>query len=167
MINYNKKKYNLGNLPNWLTNLRDELNLSAVGTSFVRLPKDKGYTYIHKHEYQEEVYIVLSGKGIIYLDESLIQLSKGDIIRVNPEVYRALKADKECELVCLVFGALPPKGYPKNTSYGALIDDGLPNWEKLPPWYEGNKKVIALNKKLRNERVKSINKYKFDRKVGK
>jgi hypothetical protein len=68
------------------------------------------------------------------------------VVRVDPEVYRALKADDESELICLIVGALPIKGFPKNPKNSSLIDDGVPDWDHLPPWCEGNKKIIELNK---------------------
>ena len=152
-MNYNKQTYDLGNLPYWLTFMRDDLQLTSLGMGFARLPAGKGYTFLHKHEYQEEIYIVLNGKGIIYLDGKLLKLSPGDVVRVNPEVYRALKADDEYELVCLIVGALPAEGYPRRkNNHGSLIDDGVPDWETLPPWCRGSKKVIEINKKIRAQR---------------
>jgi mannose-6-phosphate isomerase-like protein (cupin superfamily) len=151
-MNYHKKTYDIENLPNWLTFLRDDIKLTALGMSFARLPIGKGYTYLHRHEYQEEIYIVLNGKGVIYLDGKLVELSQGDVVRVNPEVYRALKADDNFELVCLIVGALPAESYPKQRKNRTLIDDGIPDWDRLPPWCEGNKKVIELNKKIRAQR---------------
>ena len=146
---YHKKTYDLENLPDWLTFLRDDVKLTSVGMGFARLPIGKGYTFLHKHEVQEEIYIVLSGKGIIYLDGELIDLSPGDVVRVDPEVYRALKANDESELVCLIVGALPAEGFPKDPKNSTLIDDGIPDWDHLPPWCEGNEKIIKLNKKIR------------------
>ena len=152
-MNYNKQTYDLGNLPYWLTFMMDDLQLTSLGMGFARLPAGKGYTFLHKHEYQEEIYIVLNGKGIIYLDGKLLKLSPGDVVRVNPEVYRALKADDEYELVCLIVGALPAEDYPRRkNNHGSLIDDGVPDWETLPPWCKGSKKVIEINKKIRAQR---------------
>jgi len=139
LMKYHKKTYDLENLPNWLTFLRDDIKLTSLGMGFARLPQGQGYTFIHKHEFQEEIYIVLDGKGVI-------------LIKVDPEVYRALKADDDSELVCLIVGGLPAEGYPKNPKNSTLIDDGIPDWDHLPPWCEGNEKIIELNKKIRAQR---------------
>jgi hypothetical protein len=154
-MKYHKKTYDLKNLPKWLTFLRDDISLTSLGMGFVRLPIGKGYTFLHKHESQEEIYIVISGKGLIYLDGELVDLIPGDVVRVNPEVYRALKADDESELICLIVGALPVKGFPKNPKNNSLIDDGIPDWDHLPPWCEGNNKIIELNKKIRIQRKRN------------
>jgi len=151
-MKYHKKTYNLEDLPNWLTLLRDDIKLTSLGMGFARLAAGKGYTFLHKHENQEEIYIVLNGKGVIYLDGELIDLNPGDVVRVNPEVYRAIKADDESELVCLIVGALPVEGFPRSANSKTLIDDGIPNWDHLPPWCEGNEKIIELNKKIRAQR---------------
>jgi len=157
IMKYHKKTYDLENLPKWLTFLRDDISLTSLGMGFVRLPIGKGYTFLHKHEAQEEIYIVLNGKGLIYLDGELVGLTPGDVVRVDPEVYRALKADDESELICLIVGALPIKGFPKNPKNSSLIDDGVPDWDHLPPWCEGNKKIIELNKKIRIQRERNKN----------
>jgi len=154
-MKYHKKTYDLKNLPKWLTFLRDDISLTSLGMGFVRLPIGKGYTFLHKHEAQEEIYIVLNGKGLIYLDGELVDLIPGDVVRVNPEVYRALKADDESELICLIVGALPIKGFPINPKNNSLIDDGIPDWDHLPPWCEGNNKIIELNKKIRIQRERN------------
>ncbi|MDC1038016.1 cupin domain-containing protein [Candidatus Marinimicrobia bacterium] len=151
-MKYHKKTYNLEDLPNWLTLLRDDIKLTSLGMGFARLAAGKGYTFLHKHENQEEIYILLNGKGVIYLDGELIDLNPGDVVRVNPEVYRAIKADDESELVCLIVGALPVEGFPRSANSKTLIDDGIPNWDHLPPWCEGNEKIIELNKKIRAQR---------------
>ena len=154
-MKYHKKTYDLENLPKWLTFLRDDISLTSLGMGFVRLPIGKGYTFLHKHESQEEIYIVISGKGLIYLDGELVDLIPGDVVRVNPEVYRALKANDESELICLIVGALPVKGFPKNPKNNSLIDDGIPDWDHLPPWCKGNNKIIELNKKVRIQRERN------------
>ena len=151
-MNYKKKSYNFANLDLWLTFLRDDLELKGVAMGFARLPAGKGYTFTHQHEQQEEVYVVFSGKGIIYIDGEYLELVSGDIIKVDAVASRSLKADETSELVCLILGALPAKGFPQKAGSKTLIDDGIPDWENLPPWYEGNQKVIEINKKLKAER---------------
>jgi len=88
---FTKKHLDLKNIPNWLTFLKEDLSLKALGLSVARLPAGKGYTIMHQHKEQEEVYMVLSGRGIIHIDGEDISLQEGDFINVVPESKRALK----------------------------------------------------------------------------
>ena len=151
-MNYKKNNYDFKNLDPWLNLLKDDLDLKGVAMGFARIPAGRGYTFIHQHEKQEEVYVVLSGKGIICIDGEIIALVPGDIVKVDAIARRSLKADDKSELVCLILGGLPVEGFPRKDSSSTLIDDGIPDWENLPPWYKGNKKVIELNKKIRAKR---------------
>jgi len=133
-MNFKKVNYDLNNLPEWITFLRKDLDLRAAGISLVRLPAGQGYSFLHRHEQQEETYIVIKGKGIIHIDGENHKLSEGDIIKVDPQGERALKADPGSDLVCVVIGALPVEGYPQKSESKTLIDDGIRNHDKLPPW---------------------------------
>ncbi len=62
------------------------MKLSKVEMSFARLTSGKGYTFKHGHKRQEEIYVVLKGSGIIYLDKKLLELSNGHITLTNPQV---------------------------------------------------------------------------------
>jgi mannose-6-phosphate isomerase-like protein (cupin superfamily) len=152
MPGYTKMRLDLKSLPNWLTFLKEDLNLKALGVSVARLPAGKGYTIMHQHEEQEEVYMVLSGRGIIHIDGEDISLQEGDFINVVPESKRALKAADNSDLIFICAGAVSTGKYPKSTKSRALIDDGIPDYDNVPPWYEGNKKIAEINKRLKHER---------------
>ena len=138
-MKYNKANYDFNNLPEWITFLRKDLDLKSAGINLVRLHAGKGYSFLHRHKRQEEIYIVLSGNGMIHIDGENLNLVPGDIVRVDPSAERALKAGDENDLVCLVVGAMPVEGYPKNEDSKTLIDDGIRNYEKRPPWLKGKK----------------------------
>ena len=152
MPGYKKTSLDLVNLPSWLTFLKKELELSAVGLTVTRLPAGKGYTFMHQHKEQEEVYMVIDGSGIIHIDGEDIPLTKGDFINVFPESKRALKANEDTDFVYICAGAIKSNKYSNNQSSGSLIDDGIPDFDNLPPWYKGNKKIAELNERLKNER---------------
>ena len=152
MLGYTKTRLDLDDLPNWLTFLKEDLNLKALGLSVARLPAGKGYTIMHQHEEQEEVYMVLSGRGIIHIDCKDISLQEGDFVNVVPESKRALKAANDSDLIFICAGAVSTGKYPKSPKSRALIDDGIPDYDSVPPWYEGNEKIAEINKRLKNER---------------
>ena len=152
MLAYKKKSLDLKNLPNWLTHLKNDLVLNALGLTVVRLPAGKGYTFMHQHKEQEEVYIIIDGKGIIHINGQDIPISRGDFINVFPESKRALKADDDSDLIYICAGAVKSEKYPNDKTKKTLINDGIPDFDNLPPWYEGNTKIEELNKRLKNDR---------------
>lgn len=147
---YSKTHIEFGDLGEWITPLRRSLNLNKVALSFIRLPKGKGYTFLHAHEEQEEVYYVLQGEGLIYLDGKELPLVEGDLVKVDPPVKRALKAgDQEDMFILCVGGAT--KGYPRDSQSRVLIDDGRPLFDELPPWVEGKENIKAYNARLKEK----------------
>ena len=61
-------------------------------------------------------------------------------------------------------GAIP-MGYPENSNARYLIDDGVPDYDDIPPWYKGNAEVKEKNIKLKQRMI--IAKQKKERKSGK
>jgi Cupin domain len=150
--NYTRCHYDFTTLP-WLTSPRRQLELQAVALGLIHLPPDEGYTFTHSHRQQEEVYIVITGSGQILLNGDLLDLVAGDIVRVSPETKRALKAGGEGMLV-ICTGAVP-QGYPNNPAARYMIDDGIADYDDLPPWYRGNREAIAKNRRLQQRRMKA------------
>jgi mannose-6-phosphate isomerase-like protein (cupin superfamily) len=150
MSDYTKVHYDLDDLPLWVHPLRRELELRRVAVGLIRVPRGQGYSFLHRHREQEEVYVVLGGTGLIRVEDQDIPLGAGDLVRVSPSAFRALKADEDSDLVVLCTGGVTG-GYPKDPETRVLIDDGIPDFDHLPPWYEGNEKVRALNQKLKRE----------------
>lgn len=56
----------------------------------------------HRHLEQEEVYVVTGGSGRVKLDEEIVELRRGDLVRVAPHVVRAFEAGPEgLELIAI------------------------------------------------------------------
>lgn len=91
---FTKVHFDFAQLP-YLTSPRQQLRLEGVALGLIALPPDQGYTFMHSHSKQEEVYIVVEGKGLIAIDEHLVPLVPGDIVRVAPAARRALKAEPD------------------------------------------------------------------------
>ena len=122
----------------------------SVALAFIKLPAGKGYSFTHRHKEQEEVYVTLEGRGTILVEDELIDIEAGDVVRVPPESKRALKAADDIDLFLICAGGAT-KGYPKGDTEH-LINDGIPDFDDVPPWYEGDEKIIALNDRLRTRR---------------
>jgi mannose-6-phosphate isomerase-like protein (cupin superfamily) len=79
-----------------------DLDAEQTGLAFhVVKPRQRGLA--HRHDHAEEIYVVLSGRGRVKLDDEVSEIGPLDAIRVAPKIARAFEAgDKPLEL--LVFG---------------------------------------------------------------
>ncbi len=150
--NYTKFHFDFATLP-WLTSPRRQLNLQGVAIGLINIPPNEGYTFTHTHRKQEEVYIVIRGSGRIQLNDEIQELKEGDAVRVSPETKRALQADGEGLFIICAGGI--PQGYPANPDARYLIDDGIPDYDDIPPWYRGKPEIIERNERLRQRMAKA------------
>jgi len=74
------------------------------GFSYQKLAPNYRQTFGHKHEGQEEFYVVLSGSGSVTLEDETRELKKWDVVRVAPTVARGFEAGPD-GLEFLAFGA--------------------------------------------------------------
>jgi quercetin dioxygenase-like cupin family protein len=114
--------------------LRRELGVSAFGLNLIRLrPRQRGR--IHRHERQEEVYVVLEGTLTLEVEREPHELPRGALARVAPEVRRRLvNAGAEPLAVLAIGGAVPHEGR-DGTAFTSWEDSvGAPPQEiPLPP----------------------------------
>jgi uncharacterized cupin superfamily protein len=69
--------------------LRAELGVTIFGLNLLRLrPGQQGR--IHRHEHQEEVYLVLEGTLTLVIEGEPRELQRGELARVAPAVRRRL-----------------------------------------------------------------------------
>jgi mannose-6-phosphate isomerase-like protein (cupin superfamily) len=83
---------------------RSATDAKQGGFSYQRLAPDFRQPFGHRHEGQEEFYVVISGGGSITLEDETRDLKQWDVVRVAPSVARGFEAGPE-GLELLVFGA--------------------------------------------------------------
>jgi uncharacterized cupin superfamily protein len=84
--------------------LRQMLGVTSFGMNLILLqPGNRGR--IHKHERQEEVYLVLEGTLTLAIEASARDLEKGEIARVAPDVRRQLINRGPGRLAVIAIGA--------------------------------------------------------------
>ena len=149
---FTKVNFDFNNLP-YLTNPWRKLNLHAVAIGLIKIPANEGYTFTHSHTKQEEVYIVVEGSGKMQLNSEIIEIDRGDLIRVAPATKRALKANENTSLFVICAGGIA-EGYPQNPNARYLIDDGIPDYDDIPAWYRGNLEIKARNERLKERMLK-------------
>jgi mannose-6-phosphate isomerase-like protein (cupin superfamily) len=155
-MSYTKAHFDFESLPQ-LTSPRKVLETKSVALGLINLKPNVGYTFTHYHRVQEEVYIVIKGDGVILINNELISIISGDIIRVSPEEKRALKANNNGMIVICTGSSV--EGYPKNPNARYQIDDGFPDYNDIPPWYKDDDNVKLRNKMLQKRMDTSKNKH--------
>lgn len=87
----------------WFTPLRRALGLTSFGVNLLVIqPGKRGR--VHRHERQEEVYVVLEGELTVQLEAEAYRLGPDDVMRVGPAVRRQLLNAGEEPAVVLAFG---------------------------------------------------------------
>jgi mannose-6-phosphate isomerase-like protein (cupin superfamily) len=84
-----------------------DLGLDTLGVSYQIVKPDKHHAFGHRHEQAVEVYVVLSGAGVLHVDDEEVEVKRLDAIRVGPKVTRGFEAGSD-GLELLVFGERMP-----------------------------------------------------------
>jgi mannose-6-phosphate isomerase-like protein (cupin superfamily) len=83
---------------------REPLGCEQSGLSLQRLAPNTRQPFGHRHEKEEELYVVVAGSGRVKLDEEVHDLRAWDALRVSPGVMRTFEAGSE-GMEFLAFGA--------------------------------------------------------------
>ncbi|MBK8294161.1 MAG: hypothetical protein IPK93_05045 [Solirubrobacterales bacterium] len=68
------------------------LGLTQTGFSHFLVKPNVRQPFGHHHKEGEEVHMVLDGTGRGKLEDDIVELKKGDVLKVAPEVVRAFEA---------------------------------------------------------------------------
>lgn len=101
------------------TELHDKLSLTGAEISVNNLPAGAGVPFVHSHKKNEEIYIILSGKGKAVIDGETVELNAGDFIRVSPAAKRQFFAGESSAVsfVCIQVR--------ENSLEGYTVDDAV------------------------------------------
>ncbi len=77
------------------TELHELLQLTSCEVSCNNLPAGAAIPFVHKHQQNEETYIVLQGAGEFYLDGEIVKVHSGSVLRIDPPCERCIKAGPE------------------------------------------------------------------------
>lgn len=98
---------------------REDLGAERTGLTHFRIRPGRRSPFNHRHREAEEVYVVLSGEGVVKLGDELRAVRPLDAIRIAPSVPRAFEAGPD-GLELLAFG-------PHFEADGEPVDD---DWVK-------------------------------------
>ena len=95
------------------TELHDKLELTGAEVSVNNLPAGVSVPFVHSHKENEEIYIILSGKGKAVVDDETIELKQGDYVKISPAGRRQFFAAEDCGIsyACIQVKANSLTGY--------------------------------------------------------
>jgi uncharacterized cupin superfamily protein len=88
------------------TDLGRQLEARSLGARLWRLAPGQASTK-HRHDEQEELYVLLEGEGRARVDDEVLTLAPLDTLLVDPSSVRQLFNDTEADQLWLVVGAPP------------------------------------------------------------
>lgn len=107
--------------------LHDQLALTGAEVSINALPAGVSVPFVHAHKRNEEIYVILDGKGMLYIDGEELEIRAGDVLRIDPAGERCIKADAQSSIrfICVQAEAKSLVQFTRN--------DGIP-CESKPSW---------------------------------
>ena len=82
---------------------REDLGAEATGLAHIAVKPGKRQPFAHRHREAEEIYVVLSGRGRIKLDDEVADIGPYDAVRIAPGVTHSIEAGPE-GIEILAFG---------------------------------------------------------------
>jgi mannose-6-phosphate isomerase-like protein (cupin superfamily) len=109
--------------------LRNLLGSAGLEMSLNVVPPGKGMPFLHRHHQNDEVYIVVGGRGQFLVDGQCIEVEEGSALRISPPAARAWRNNSDAPLyfLCIQYRA------------DSLIQSGTLDGQKVegkPTWVE-------------------------------
>ena len=85
--------------------LRNLLGSAGLEMSLNVVPPGKGMPFLHRHQQNDEVYVVVGGRGQFLVDGECIAVAEGSVLRLSPAAARAWrnKSDAPLYFLCLQY----------------------------------------------------------------
>lgn len=71
---------------------RRELGTEQTGLGHIVVKPGKRQPFSHRHGEAEELYVVLSGSGVLKLDDEVVEVGPHDVVRIGPGVAHGMEA---------------------------------------------------------------------------
>ena len=107
--------------------LREVLGSAGLEMSLNVVPPGKGIPFLHRHRQNDEVYVVVGGRGQFLVDGECIDVAEGSALRIGTAAARAWRNNTDAPLyfLCLQYRA------------DGVIDGGTRDGQKVegkPAW---------------------------------
>jgi uncharacterized cupin superfamily protein len=107
--------------------LRNLLGFVGLEMSLNVLPPGKGMPFLHKHQQNEEVYVVVGGRGQFLVDGECIDVEEGSVLRISPPAARAWRNNTDAPLYFLCIQYRADSVIQGGTHDGQRVE-GKPAW---------------------------------------
>lgn len=107
--------------------LRKHLGSAGLEMSLNVVPPGKAIPFLHKHQQNDEVYIIVGGLGQFLVDGECIDVAEGSVLRLGPAAARAWRNNSDAPLyfLCIQYRA-------DSVVQGGALDgqkvEGKPAW---------------------------------------
>ncbi|HEX5608456.1 MAG TPA: cupin domain-containing protein [Solirubrobacterales bacterium] len=118
------------------TDLARQLEVTEFGTRLWRLAPGQASTR-HRHQREQELYLLLEGRGRVRVDDEVLTLEPMDTLAVDPRSLRQLFNDTDADQLWLVVGAPQEAANTLEMSEERLADLYPDGPKALPPELEG------------------------------
>jgi mannose-6-phosphate isomerase-like protein (cupin superfamily) len=81
--------------------LRRLLDSAGLEMSLNVVPPGKGIPFLHKHQQNEEIYIIVAGRGQFLVDGACLDVAEGSVLRISPSAARAWRNNTDAPLYFL------------------------------------------------------------------
>lgn len=99
--------------------LHDKLSLTGAEVSINNLPAGASVPFVHSHKNNEEIYVILAGKGKAIINGETVELAIGDWVRISPVAKRQFFAGED---TAICFACIQVK---ENSLEGYTMDDAI------------------------------------------
>jgi mannose-6-phosphate isomerase-like protein (cupin superfamily) len=87
--------------------LQSLLSSAGLEISLNVVPPGKGMPFLHRHQQNNEVYVVVGGRGQFLVDGECIDVAEGSVLCMNPPAARAWRNNSDAPLyfLCIQYRA--------------------------------------------------------------
>ena len=107
--------------------LRNLLGSPGLEMSLNVVPPGKGIPFLHRHQLNDEVYVVLGRRGQFLVDGECIDVAEGSVLRLGPAAARAWRNNSDAPLHFLCLQCRADSVIQGGTLDGLRVE-GKPAW---------------------------------------
>jgi mannose-6-phosphate isomerase-like protein (cupin superfamily) len=107
--------------------LRNLLGSAGLEMSLNAVPPGKGIPFLHKHRENDEIYVVVGGRGQFLVDGECIDVDEDSVLRIGPPAARAWRNNSDTPLyfLCIQYRA---DGVLQGGTLDGQRGEGKPTW---------------------------------------